>query len=80
VTEILAVDQSDIQSLLNQQSGIRLDIGCGANKNPGFVGMDIRPLPDVDIVQDVEEFPWPLPDESVLMAVCSHVVEHINPH
>lgn len=41
--------------------------------------MDIRPLDGVDIVQDVESFPWPLPDECALMAFASHLVEHINP-
>lgn len=34
----------------------------------------------VDIVHDVEVQPWPLPDECVIMAVSSHLVEHINPH
>ena len=42
--------------------------------------MDIRELPNVDIVHDVEEFPWPLPDECVKAAFASHLVEHINPH
>ena len=65
---------------LSAYTGIRLDIGCGANKQAGYVGMDIRPLPGVDIVQDLEEFPWPLEDESVLTALASHVIEHINPH
>lgn len=69
----------DITALLNKHSGIRLDIGCGANKQPGFVGMDIRPLDGVDIVQDLTRFPWPLPDDSVLVAMSSHVVEHIPP-
>lgn len=68
-----------IQQLLEERSGIRLDIGCGANKQTNFVGIDIRPLPGVDIVHDLEEYPWPLPDGCVLLAVCSHVVEHINP-
>jgi SAM-dependent methyltransferase len=40
----------------------------------------MRDLPGVDIVHDVEDYPWPLPDESVLMAVSSHLIEHINPH
>jgi SAM-dependent methyltransferase len=66
--------------LLRSKSGIRLDIGCGANKQEGFVGIDYRKLPGVDIVHNLEKFPYPLPDESVLAAVCSHVVEHINPH
>lgn len=71
----------DIERILAEHSGIKLDIGCGENKQQGgFVGMDIRELEGVDIVHDVEVFPWPLPDESVVQAVCSHLVEHINPH
>lgn len=64
---------------LTDKSGIRLDIACGANKNPGFVGIDIRELPGVDIVHDLEVYPWPLPDECALLATASHYVEHINP-
>jgi len=41
--------------------------------------MDARALPNVDIVWDVTRFPWPLPDESVVVAVTSHLVEHIPP-
>lgn len=70
----------DIDKLLKEGSGIRLDIGCGENKNPGFIGIDILPLRGVDIVHDLETTPWPLPDESVLTATASHVLEHINPH
>jgi len=71
----------EISELLKEKSGIRLDIGCGENKQDGgFVGMDSRELSGVDIVHDVEKFPWPLPDECVLMAVASHLVEHIDPH
>lgn len=70
----------DIEQLLQERSGIRLDIGCGAHKTPGFVGMDMRPLDGVDIVHDVTVQPWPLPDECALCAVASHLVEHIPPH
>jgi SAM-dependent methyltransferase len=70
----------NIESLLNEKGGIQLDIGCGANKQPGgYVGMDMRPLDGVDIVHNVLTYPWPLPDESVVRAVCSHLVEHIPP-
>lgn len=66
--------------LKRHEQGIKLDIGCGANKQPGFVGIDNRKLPGVDIVQDVEKFPWPLPDRCANLAVASHLVEHIDPH
>ncbi|NIR25694.1 MAG: class I SAM-dependent methyltransferase [Gammaproteobacteria bacterium] len=70
----------DIGRLIEENQGIFLDIGCGANKQEGFIGMDMRDLPGVDIVHDVEEFPWPLPDDCARLAMASHLVEHINPH
>lgn len=69
----------NINKLIKEKSGIFLDIGCGENKQEGFVGMDVRELPGVDIVQDVTQYPWSLPDSSVKLAVASHLVEHINP-
>ncbi len=63
----------------SQYSGIRLDIGCGMNCQPGFVGMDKQTLPGVEIVHNFNVFPWPIPDDIVLTAVASHVVEHVSP-
>ena len=75
---------SVLDNLLKKQ-GIRLDIGCGANKNPGFIGIDLLPLKEVDIVWDIEVTPWQVdnkdfPAESVSLASASHVLEHIEPH
>jgi len=66
--------------LRKHDQGIKLDIGCGANKQPDFVGLDNRKLPGVDVAHDVERFPWPLPDRCAYLAIASHLVEHINPH
>ena len=62
---------------LDNYEGIQLDIGCGANKNPGFVGMDIQALPGVDIIWDWNIKPWPIKSGYVLRAVASHVIEHV---
>lgn len=69
-----------IKKLLCERSGINLDVGCGSNKQEGFVGLDIRPLPGVEIVHDFEQFPYPLPGECCNSILCSHVVEHVAPH
>lgn len=58
---------------------IKIDVGCGNNKAPGFIGVDYRRVPGVDIVQDLELFPWPIPDNCGTLIMCAHVVEHINP-
>lgn len=68
----------NINELL-KNGGLRLDLGCGETKNDGFVGMDKRELSKVDIVHDLEVFPYPLPDECCSMIVGSHIVEHIKP-
>lgn len=68
----------DIAQLISDKGGIKLDIACGANKqDPSWIGLDIQPLPGVDIVWDLNTHPWPLPDECVLMAVAIHIIEHI---
>lgn len=65
--------------LAKNNRGVRIDVGCGANKVDGFVGIDNRELPGVDIVADLEIFPWPLPSECASLVVSSHVLEHITP-
>ena len=59
--------------------GILLDIGCRNRKEPHFVGLDSRPSDGVDIVHNIEEFPYPLEPESVLTIKCAHVLEHVKP-
>ena len=66
------------KDVITQKSGIMLDIGCGANKQPGFVGMDMREMPGVDIVHR-DKFPWPIDSDSVNTAMASHLIEHIPP-
>ncbi len=66
-----------LEGLLKTAGGIQLDIGCGASKQPGWVGMDLQDLPGVDIRHDFNIHPWPLPDECALKAMASHVLEHI---
>lgn len=58
---------------------MKLDIGCGANKVEGCFGIDYRALPGVDLVWDLEHFPWPLHSNMVQEAYCNQVIEHIKP-
>ena len=55
---------------------MKLDIACGQRKRGSFIGIDISPLPEVDIVHDLEVFPWPIDSDSVEEAYCSHYIEH----
>jgi len=55
-----------------------LDIGCGRNKTPGAVGMDRIALPGVDVVHDLNLFPYPFEDESFDEIHVTHVIEHVD--
>ena len=67
------------KALFGKMSGVKLDVGCGRNKQPGCIGIDRVAMPGVDIVQDLQEFPWSVPDNICTMIVLSHVWEHIEP-
>ena len=59
---------------------VLLDIGCGAKKtSPLWMGMDKRKMPGVDIVHDLEVFPYPIQSDSVTTIVASHILEHLKP-
>jgi len=70
-----------VKTLLSKNKrGIKLDCGCGLNKQKGFIGMDKRKIPGVvDIIHDIEVFPFPLPDNTCSVILMSHVIEHIKP-
>lgn len=57
---------------------VRLDLGCGENKQQGFVGVDLYKVPGVDVVHDLTKYPYPFKDKSVDEIFCSHFVEHLS--
>lgn len=58
---------------------IRIDIGCGKAKKPGFIGVDVRPFEGVDVTMDAGKDRWPWNDGTVDEINASHVVEHLKP-
>lgn len=62
-----------------KHGGVQLDIGCGFNKQPGYIGMDVRAVKGVDILHNVEDTPYPIPSESCRTILMSHLIEHICP-
>jgi GT2 family glycosyltransferase/ADP-heptose:LPS heptosyltransferase/predicted SAM-dependent methyltransferase len=57
---------------------IKLEIGCGYNPQPGFLHLDVRPLPDVEYVCDFSKEPLPFEDNSLDEILSNHSIEHIS--
>ena len=57
---------------------VALDLGCGANKVPDTWGVDGMALPGVDLVHDLAETPYPLPESWADHIYLHHVLEHFT--
>ena len=55
---------------------VRVDLGCGARKAPGYIGVDIFPAPGVDIVADLSTA-FPFEDNSVDELRAYDFIEHV---
>jgi SAM-dependent methyltransferase len=56
-----------------------LDLGCGPNKYPNAVGVDVFAYEGVDVVCDVFEYVSCLPSKTVDMVVMRQFIEHVDP-
>ena len=67
---------SELKRLM--QSPIRLNLGCGAKKEPGWLNVDAVPENFADLTWDMTQRPWPLSDNSVGEVRVSDVVERLG--
>lgn len=54
-----------------------LDLGCGQSKVPGAIGVDCVALPGVDVVHNLDSFPYPFAADSIDEIHAYHVLEHV---
>lgn len=57
-----------------------LNLGCGRAIMPGALNVDKFNLPKVDLVFDLEKFPYPFKDNSVDEVHMYFVLEHLDNH
>ena len=55
-----------------------LDIGCGINKTPGAIGIDIDPKSHAAIIHDLNKYPYPIESNSFDKVFAKHIIEHLN--
>lgn len=68
----------DLEAALKSGESIVLELGCGAKKTKGRIGVDCVDLPGVDIVTDLEAGLSFLPDNSVDEIHAEHLFEHLQ--
>jgi len=55
-----------------------IHLGCGLSKRPGSIGVDWEKFDGVDVVHDLDQFPYPFPDQEFDLVIAEHVLEHLE--
>jgi SAM-dependent methyltransferase len=63
-----------------------LSLGCGRAKDVfpeagracDVVGVDVNPNVGADVIHDLDQFPYPFPDDSFDLVICQDVLEHLQ--
>jgi SAM-dependent methyltransferase len=66
--------RGDVERMPNSN---KLNIGCGSDIRAGYVNLDAASLPGVDIVHDLNEFPYPFEDNTFAEILAINVLEHL---
>lgn len=63
--------------MINDKSLKILDVGCGANKYEGAIGLDNNSKTAADVIHDLGDVPYPFADDEFDLVVSRHAIEHI---
>ena len=58
----------------------KLNLGCGSNKIPGYIGVDVEKSCKPDLLHDFIKEPLPFKPCSIDEVVMFHVIEHLPKH
>jgi ubiquinone/menaquinone biosynthesis C-methylase UbiE len=56
---------------------VKLNLGSGGRPLDGWVNVDVRQLPGVDVLADLDQ-PWPWDDAAIEAIMAAHVFEHVS--
>jgi len=56
----------------------KLNLGCGKDIKEGYVNVDFVKQKGINVVCDLEKFPWPFKDNEFDEVFASHFLEHVK--
>lgn len=65
----------------DESGALNICLGSGDRPIEGYVNLDLNPhAPIVDVVHDLDRFPWPFESNSADHIVMEHCLEHVTDH
>jgi predicted SAM-dependent methyltransferase len=59
-------------------NSVKLNLGCGEDKKPGYINLDSNPSVGPDVVYNLNIFPYPFADNAFDLIEASHILEHLD--
>lgn len=56
----------------------KLNLGCGKDIKNHYTNLDSVKIPGVDIVHNLEQYPWPIRDKTFDFVLCDNILEHLK--
>ena len=69
---------SQIKRILKENRHVAIDLKGGVFSQKGFITVNSQDLPGVDLVLDLEKYPWPFPSNCADLLISSHLINHLN--
>jgi len=57
---------------------MKLNMGCGKDILRGYINLDLRPLPGIDVSHDLNLFVYPFKDNTFSEIYCNNILEHLD--
>lgn len=69
---------SNREVIVPQSDSLKLNLGSGSRRFPGYLNIDKSDMFEPDIVWDLESFPWPFRNDTVEEINLFHILEHLG--
>lgn len=56
----------------------KLNVGCGTDIKKDYINLDNFKLSGVDIIHNLDKFPWPFKDSMFDLIEANHILEHLK--
>ncbi len=81
-SEFVCLDQARASkkryTVLTKEVWMNLQIGAGGKVIPGWKNLDLSPLPGIDVVHNLNSYPWPFADGEFEHILAIDVLEHLD--
>ena len=72
------ITKKEIENIEKRGKELKVHLGCGTKYKEGFVNVDVLDNIKVDLIHNLDIYPYPFKDNSASLIVANHIIEHLD--